>query len=269
MVVNIHAELDKIQDVSRKINTIGLTIGKDVNISAAIKAAHIVVVNDFVKHMTKAAITNPSAFSHMYEWNRTGDPNSRLWKHVLRGGGKSRKSTFEFKASKTSVPVHPKLAEVGVKQRHIFYWKAPIMEYGLPVRISRKIADALVYLHKGTRGSATSRFDGWVVNGIVYRKSPVIIQRSGNKNIWFSFTNEYTRWFSSSGPQSAISQNLSKQLSRTIGKTAIDAVKSVNRKGRSKTIEINPLAYDQTVGRKLQEALNRDYAAAAKNRMVE
>lgn len=269
MAINIEAELDKIQKVSQKINSVGITIDNSTNISAAIKAAHIVVTDAFVKHMTKTSITNPTAFSHMYEWNRLGDPNSRLWRHVLQGGGKLRKSRFEFKASKTVVPVDPKLKAVGVEQRHIFYWKAPVMEYGLPVRISRKVAKALVYLHQKVKNPGSSSFEGFVRNGIVYRKSPVIISRAGNKNIWFSFTNEYVRWFNGGSPGQAVEIGLSKKLKDSISKTVKNDIKLVNKRGRSKSIQIDPMAYDPTIGRKLKEAMNKEYALASRNRVVE
>lgn len=268
MAIKIVSELDKIQSVAQTLNTIGMQLNKDANISAVLSAAHKVLSDEFVKNMTKVAFTNPKSFGHMYEWNKIGDPNSRLWKHVLRGRGRSKTGSFEFKASKTAVPVDPALAAVGVKKRHIFYWKAPVLEYGMPVKISPKIAKVLVYLSKGTKKSPGGSFNGWVRNGIVYRRSPVYIDHAGASSMWGSFTREFQRWHSSPQALSSISQHISQRTSKTIGAVALDEFKKINSR-KSKEANIDVMAFDVTLAKRLQASLDKNYAAAAANRVVD
>lgn len=270
MAINIRAELAKIEAVVSKINSVGVTLQTEAHISSMLKASHTVMASGFISHMTIESIKNPQKFHHMYEWNQIGDPNARLWKHVLRGGGKNRKTFFEFKASRKTVPVPKELQAVGVKQRHIFYWKAPVLEYGLPVRISRKTAKALVYLNKNAKTNPNAKFVGWESGGIVYRESPVSIDKQGNKMTWGSFTKEYISWFSSDRPKKLIQNSILKPASQTVKNVLESELKQVNRrKFRQKTLSIEATAYDPTIGAKLQEALNKNYAIASRNRMVE
>src|SRR6185437_13951164 len=103
----------------------------DRHVSTLIKVAHDLTASEFILHMSKAALSTRT-FNHMYEWNRAGDPNAKLWRHVLKGNGAKRQAFFEFKASKSIVPVDPQLARVGVKKIHVFVWKSMVLETGLP-----------------------------------------------------------------------------------------------------------------------------------------
>lgn len=264
-------EVEKIQKVLEAINTVGVTLQSNQNISSSIKAAYTITTSEFIRHMSAAAISNPKRFSHVYEWNRTGDPNARLWRHVLRGGGKNRKAFFEFKASKTIVPVDPKLADVGVQRRHIFYWKAPVMEYGLPVRISPKVAKALVYLENNVKNPSSGNFKGYNRGGIIYRTSPVYIERAGSKINWGAFTQEYTEWWASPAPNKEITEKIGRTTEKVIKNVVGSRLKNINalRTPRTKRISIEVSNYDPTVGSKLQEALDNNYAQASRNRVMD
>lgn len=273
MAINFNIELEKIQRVAQKINTIGLTLKTTEHISSVLKNTHKIVSSGFIRHMTREALANPKKFHHMYEWNRIGDPNSRLWKHVLVGGGKNRKSYFKFLNSKTTVPVAPELQSVGVKRVHIFYHKAPILEYGLPVKISRKRARALVYLLKNSntdKKSHSGASNTMILGNVVYRKSPVLIGRQGNALTWNSFTNEYFNWFGSNQPQKLIQEYIKKPAEKTISRVAKNDLSEMNkRRYRNKTIGIEVNSYDPTIGNRLQSALKNTYAQSTRNRVVE
>jgi hypothetical protein len=268
VAIRVHSDIHKIQSLGKVINTIGVQLKKEANISSVLDAAHNVTSREFVKNMTNVAFTNPRSFGHMYEWNSTGDPNSRLWNHVLQGRGKSKTSTFRFKASKTTVPVDPALAAVGVKKRHIFYWKAPVIEYAMPVRISPKLAKVLVYLQKSTSSRGKSNFNGWTKNGIVYRRSPVYIDHAGSKSMWGSFTREYQRWFSGNEPLRAISNSISRSSEKAIKNIVSTEIKNIN-KSSAKVAKIDVMAFDPTIAKRLQNSLDKNYAAAAGNRMID
>jgi hypothetical protein len=100
---------------------------------------------------------------HVYEWGTAGineggtmrldplSPGARLWHHLLRGRGSHRTIDFEFRASVVPVPppdpdaagIDSNYANKLSGRKHIFYWKAPMMEYGIPVVIKPKYAKAL------------------------------------------------------------------------------------------------------------------------------
>ena len=99
--------------------------------------------------------------NHMYEWGTQGinptpgatplnplSPMARLWRHRFTGRGGSRKIDYEFRASMVPVPL-PLPGGAGAadsklpSRKHIFYWKAPIMEYGITVQIKPRYAKAL------------------------------------------------------------------------------------------------------------------------------
>lgn len=91
------------------------------------------------EYVDSHARVNPAALHHMYEWQKTGSPQARLFDidYKVSGMGLSIKSTFRQSTSiqkGSSVP---------------FYDKARIMEYGIPVKISPKKANVLVFENNG------------------------------------------------------------------------------------------------------------------------
>ena len=124
---------------------------------------------DFGLYLDAQARMNPKSLHHMYEWNKTGNKTSRLFKlKDLSTDGLSFKITSEFLPSKSVVP------NKFSKRRHVFVNKASIVEAGMPLVIRPKSAERLVfetstgvvYMPKGasvtvTRpggGKATGRF---------------------------------------------------------------------------------------------------------------
>lgn len=262
-MINIKAELDKFRELGVAIATIESTLKSDRHVSSLIKAAHEVTAGEFVSHMTTEAFGNPGTFDHMYEWNQVGDPNGKLWRHVLRGNGKNRAAFFEFKASKKTVPVDPRLQAVRVKRIHVFVWKAMVLENGLPVKISPKLAKYLVFVSKtNSRGSSSGT--GYIKNGIVYFKGTISIARAGNQRINGSFTREWTTWWASGAPERAISETLTRPAIEAIKKTFAEKVRSfANLKERDKSFTITALVPDRLMEQKFQETLQRSYISAA------
>lgn len=108
--------------------------------------------------MDLAAALNPESYHHVYEWGsdyedrhgNAGNPAKRLWFLTSVGSGGRRTVGYEFLPSVVSVPVNPQLLVPGkrsgktVKEGiHIFTWKAPVFEYGIPVTIRPELSDWL------------------------------------------------------------------------------------------------------------------------------
>lgn len=85
------------------------------------------------------ARVNPAALHHMYEWQKTGSPDARLFdiNYDVSGLGLSIKSTFRQSTSVKNGSTVP------------FYDKARIMEYGIPVKITPKKSSVLVFENNG------------------------------------------------------------------------------------------------------------------------
>ena len=252
----VELEVDKIQDAMDLINTVAYTLNTNAHINDLITAANRIIASEFIIHMSQEAFNSPKTFEHMYEWGRVGDPNARLWKHLLRGSGSGRIATFDFKASKTSVPVRPPKAAVGVQQNHIFVWKAPVLELGLPVRISPKIANTLVYDIKGT-------------DSLVYTKRTIFIPRQGNPEVWGAFTNEYMRWWGGPMPGQIIRTQLEPKIDRGIKQAMAVGIRRINKKKSKKTLTIRPMGIDKNFVTTINNSLRTNYIDAARNRRVD
>lgn len=263
-MINIKAELNKFREVGVAIATIEATLKSDRHVSSLIKAAHEVTAGEFVANMSTESISEPGKYDHMYEWGQVGDPNGKLWRHILRGNGANRSAFFEFKASKKIVPVDPKLQSVGVKKIHIFVWKAMVLENGLPVKISPKLAKYLVFLSKDSKRRSSGSGRGFAKNGIIYYKGTISIARAGNDRINGAFTGEWTRWWSGGQPEIAIRETLTKPAIESIKKTFAEKVSSfANLKEKEKRFSLTALVPDKLMEEKFQETLRKNYIAAA------
>ncbi len=97
---------------------------------------------DFGEFMDSSARVKPKSLHHVYEWNRTGQKTSRLFKiKRIDADGLSFRIGYDFKLSKTSVPSKNKKQ----KKKYIFANKASVMEAGMPVIIRPRSAERLVF----------------------------------------------------------------------------------------------------------------------------
>ena len=146
----------------------GIQLGKQ-QLLHSIGVQTVEVLKSYIDSNAKI---NPSILHHVYEWNKTGSPDSRLYdiEYTISGMGLSFRSSFRQSSS------------IQDGSRVPFYDKAKIMENGIPVTIAPKEAQAL-------------RFD---LNGKeVFTKSPVRVSNPGGntqgkyEKTFDSFFNKY------------------------------------------------------------------------------
>lgn len=120
------------------------------------------VIQALAQYVDVEARSNPKALHHVYEWNKTGSPTSRLFdlNYTVSNLGLSINSTF--KQSRT----------VSENMTVPFYNKAKIMENGIPVTISPTKSQVL-------------RFSG--PNGDVFTKKPIKVDSPGGDEVFGSF----------------------------------------------------------------------------------
>jgi hypothetical protein len=250
-------ETAKIGEITNMIGSVQYGLRTNAHINDLITATHKILADRFIMHMSNVAFNSPEEFKHMYEWGRVGDPNGRLWKHLLRGAGAARVATFDFKASKKTVPLTPEKQAVGVKNNHIFVWKAPILELGLPVRISPKIATTLVMDYPKRTGQ------------LVYTKRTIYIPRQGSEQAWGAFTNEFMRWFAGGTPIQIIKSEIEPKIQAGVREAMRIGILKMKGKVRSKNLTITPVGIDKNFVTTMNQAMRINYIEAARNRLTD
>lgn len=95
---------------------------------------------DFGNYVDAQARTKPKALHHVYEWKKAGDKSGRLFKlKQINSMGLGFSITYDFLQSKTNVPSGKS------RRSYKFANKAFIMENGIPVKISPRAAERLVF----------------------------------------------------------------------------------------------------------------------------
>lgn len=127
------------------VKGISTTVSTPHYVASALEFASDRLKNRFEIDFDQRALLSPKLFHHVYEWgdswatryNNVGNPGMRLWKLVDIDTGTSKAVGFSFLPSVRPTPLHPQEIKAKVQQgKHIFTWKAPVMEYGQTVTIS-------------------------------------------------------------------------------------------------------------------------------------
>lgn len=145
----------------------GAQNGKPKFLSNLGKAA-IEVLKNYIDVNSKM---NPTILQHVYEWNKVGSPDSRLFdiNYTVSGIGLSIKSTLKQStaiAEGSNVP---------------FYNKAKIMESGVPVTIKPKKSNVLVF-----------EVDGETI----FSKGPIDVLSPGGPDAQGGFEKTFDEFFS-------------------------------------------------------------------------
>lgn len=122
------------------------------------------------EYIDSNARVNPAMLHHVYEWNRVGSPDSRLYDihYTSSNLGLSFNSTFKQSTS------------IKNGSRVPFYDKARIMEEGIPVTIVPKRAQALMFDINGEE---------------IFTKQPVEVSNPGGNEVQGSFEKTFDSFF--------------------------------------------------------------------------
>ena len=136
------------------------------------------IEKDFPEFIDSQARLKPKSYHHVYEWGKTGDPSGRLFKlNRLDQQGLSFRLDYEFLPSVVNVP------NSSGRRRYKFENKASVMEAGMPVIISPRSAERLVF-----------KIDGETI--FMPKGASVTVQRPGGSSVKNSYRLAYSRWFS-------------------------------------------------------------------------
>lgn len=137
------------------------------------------IEQDFGQYIDAKARTSPRSMHHVYEWQRVGDKEARLFKlNKISEGVMSFQINYNLLPSKSMVPTKKG------KHRHVFVSKAEIMEQGKPVVISPRSAERLVF-----------DVNGYTV--FMPKGKSVTVQKPGGAATKNSFLSAYKYFFTS------------------------------------------------------------------------
>lgn len=232
--VGFNTDISEASALAGFLKQLSLKIGTDRHIGPVLKYTHEMMSDEFTEYMSVVSAAQPSRFHHVYEWGQVGDPTSKLWDDKLIGGGNNRVATFTWRASKQVVPVREDFREAGVKQIHVFVWKAPVMEYGKNITIRPK------------RGKFLAFFTGPTAPEMKYQmkvtKNPINVTAPGGQMTKGSFTREYVSWWSGSGAQGVFESKVRRILEEDLGKMPIESVTKKFRRPSTKTFTLQTIA---------------------------
>lgn len=160
------------------------------------------IQKDFYEYVDAQARVKPKTLHHVYEWEKTGDPGSRLFKlNKFNSEGLGFSMTYEFLPSKS-------FAKSEGNRRHVFIKKASVMEAGMPLKIAPRYSKRLVF--------ETNGYKVFMPEG-----ASVTVKRPGGVGVKNSFVMTYSRFFKSnlvnlSIKRSGFQQLFNRSMSRAL-----------------------------------------------------
>lgn len=179
---------EKILTHAMALSSMVQTLTTDAVIRKSLSNKALRVIGDsFAEYADARAMMNPESLHHVYEWDETGNANSRLFKPVISNGVLSFSFLPSIKPSRNS--------------SQVFANKAAVMELGRPITISPKNGSVLVF-----------EVDGETV----FTPYPVVVQNPGGDSVQGSFESIYKGWIKSNLPiLSLIDNGFFKSISRS------------------------------------------------------
>lgn len=229
----IYSVAGYVAGITEEINT-------PVYINSVLRYAHSRLSDAFDVYLDRLAKDKPDNFMHVYEWptswgddkpnyeETVGQPAHRLWVHTLSGPAANAVASFQFLPSERPSPVNPILAMEGVKTGvHIFKMKAEVMEYGLPIKISPKLAQYLAYVldgnpkRKGHDSGLVFSRESSVEEGthIGFSKGQVDIPQAGGGHTKRRFTDAFIAFYSGEAAD-LMANNIMPRVEQDIMRTA-------------------------------------------------
>lgn len=171
------------------------------------------IEKDFGLYMDSQARVKPRSLHHVYEWNKTGSPTSRLFTlSRIDTEGLSFRINYDFKISKSSVPSKNKKQ----KKRYVFANKASVMESGMPVIIRPRSAERLVF-----------EIDGATV--FMPKGTSVVVKRPGGTQATNQFSLSYGRFFGGQLVNNSIKSSGLQQIFGSRIKKAMDVPMNIKK----------------------------------------
>lgn len=204
------------------LDTLGKDLGKSKHMYPVMRFVFDRLDEAFTLHMAAVAPGQKSRFHHVYEWNMIGVPKAKLWDTVLTGKGNARSISFNWRASKTAVPLPDPPLKPGPKGQqlrggHVFVWKAPMMEYSMPVSISPIMSEKLAFLAKEI-GETPHRNGLWFSGKTERFDAPPNSRLAAGQ-----FTKEFLEWWAGGDADRVFDQGIRSAVEQGFSSTRVEA----------------------------------------------
>lgn len=246
------------------LESLSVDFGRTKNISPILQKVFAETKVRFEAQFDMVAAGAQNTYHHVYEWNAVGVPQARLFETVMVGTGKRRAITFRWKASRTPVPVPDVPASKTGKQLqkgvHVFVWKAPIMEYNIPVLISPTMSEVLAF-------PANDLVTRQNESGLWFTRKPVRIRQPGGAATTGAF-NAYFLAYWTGGPAEAQFREILDGVAKDHGAKMINSLRLSTVASRKTTESARRKAFKmgEAQAQKFFGRRNADYIQQAYSR---
>lgn len=229
------AALGAIQGMTMEVNTNKFA-------SDVVGFVHGELATAFDFHMDAIAASAPESFHHVYEWNLTGVPRARLWKHRMIGFGAERNATWDWVASKTPIPKpmermdnpNDPMSALPVDEvrefsnrTYFFYWKAPVMELGRPVSIMPKHGKAIAFPVFSDDGA-----------DVIFSRGLSVLNPGGDE-VKGKFSAAWTTWWATEAPR-LFETEIGRAIGSETGDVTQNSIRTAKRRSR-KQLTLNAM----------------------------
>lgn len=274
--VVIQSDMSEALAFGSALQSLEVNLNTSRHLNAVTKSAYELLSSAFIQDTAAMAQVLPELYHHVYEWEHIGVPGFELFRPVLRGRGANRIISWEWKASKTTVPTdvdalgNPKFPEwfpvEKLNRIHVFVWKAPIMEYGIETKVSPKLSRLLVMpnperrlvLDTHPKAPRTVVFSPYAYN-IEHSKQPT----QGAFTKWFS------AWMTEGAAKNVIENQFEPDRDDAFRKSFSERIRTlIGTKGKSFSMRIDTshVSKGKTIARLIAGDLERNYIAMAARR---
>lgn len=277
--VIISTDFTQAMTLGEALKRLDVELSTNRHMSSVTKAAFSILADNFVEDTARMATLMPELMHHVYEWQHVGQLGFELFKPVMRGSGNSRVVSWDWKASKTTVPTdvdalgRPKFPAwfpvSKLHKIHVFVWKAPIMEYGLETTVKPKLSRLLVMPNPDRRLVLDTHHKA--PRSVVFSPYSYTIDHSGQPTTG-AFTAWFNSWFTEGPAATILKQQFEPKRDNAFKLAFLERVRGITGNSTTKkfsmTIDSGAAARGKIIAKLITGDLERNYiamAAARKN----
>jgi hypothetical protein len=274
--VRVESDISEAIALGEALKRLDVELNTDRHLNSVTKSAYEILSSTFMQDTAVMANVLPELYHHVYEWEHVGHPGFELFRPVMRGRGANRVISWEWRASKMTVPTdvdalgNPKFPEwfpvEKLNRIHVFVWKAPVMEYGLETTVRPKLSRLLV-MPNPERRLVLDRHPK-APRSVVFSPYAYNIDHSSQPTQG-AFTKWFTHWMTEGPATRVIETHFEAPRDEIFRKSFSERVKSfIGKTGKSFSITVDPNAASRgkTVARLIAGDLERNYIAMAARR---
>lgn len=262
----IAVDTSEVKVLTSALDSLHAQMNTDRHLNRVTKAAYEILSEQF--NMTTHLVAGMSVgeYHHVYEWEHVGVPGFQLWKNRLGGRGGNRTVTWDWRASKTTVPTtttvegeprftpSPTFNPEKLKRIHVFVWKAPIMEYGIAVSIRPKLGHVLVFPNNDLLGG---QYRARGPSPVTFTPHPV--RTVPGSEVQGNFTTWFVGWWGGGTAQNILNHQFADDRDSAFRRIFESKMKNeIGGKMRSKSFTMTPDSVAARRGKNIARAIAGD-----------